>query len=216
MDSALGLALLAAIEPLGVIAFISVLGTRGGRRNTRGFIVGWVLCACVVALVTVLASGSSRKGHVSTEISSAGLLQVALGVAALVYLVLRRRRDPAARARSDDALVKEEDNLGPVGAGLIAAGLQGWPVVAGAVAAVLKSTHGTTGRLLGVVAVVLVSASTYVVAHVLAGREPERTAAWLGALRAWIEAHRDRVIDLLLLGAGGYLVVHGVLAQLAK
>jgi len=62
----------------------------------------------------------------------------------------------------------------------------------------------------------LVSASTYVVAHVLAGREPERTAAWLGALRAWIEAHRDRVIDLLLLGAGGYLVVHGVLAQLAK
>ena len=214
MDSALGLALLAAIEPLGVIAFITVLGSRGGRRNTRGFIVGWVLCACVVALVTVLASGGSREGHVSTAISSAGLLQVALGVTALVYLFLRHRRDPAALARSDEAVVKE-DNLGPVGAAMVAAGLQGWPVVAGAVGAVLRSTHDTSGRLLGVVAVVVVSASTFVVAHVLAGREPERTAAWLGALRERIEAHRDRVIDILLLGAGGYLVVHGVLAQIA-
>ena len=215
MLSALGLALLAAIEPLGVIAFITVLGSRGGRRNTRGFIAGWVVCACVVALVTLLASGGSRADHDSTAISSAGLLQVALGVTALVYLALRHRRDPAARARSDDALVKE-DNLGPGGAAMIAAALQGWPVVAGAVAAVLRSTDGTTGRLLGVAAVVVVSVSTYVVAHVLAGREPERTAAGLAALRGWIEAHRDRVVDALLLGAGGYLIVHGVLAQLAK
>jgi len=213
--SALGLALLAAIEPLGVIAFIAVLGSRGGRRNTRGFIVGWVLCACVVALVTVLVSGRSRAGDVSTAISSAGLLQVALGVTALAYLVLRHRRDPARLERSDDAVLKE-DNLGPLGAAMIAAALQGWPVVAGAVAAVLDSTNGTTGRLLGIAAVVVVSVSTFLVAHVLAGREPERTAAWLGALRKWIEAHRNRVVDILLLGGGGYLIVHGVLAQLAK
>jgi hypothetical protein len=55
-----------------------------------------------------------------------------------------------------------------------------------------------------------------VVAHVLAGREPERTAAWLGARRTWLEAHRDRAVDILLLGAGGYLIVHGMLAQIAK
>ncbi|MGZ4470522.1 MAG: GAP family protein [Nocardioidaceae bacterium] len=215
MISALGLALLAAIEPLGVVAFIAVLGSRGGRRNTRGFIVGWVVCACVVALATVLASGRSRAGDVSAAISSAGLLQVALGVTALVYLVLRHRRDPARLERSDEAMVKE-DNLKPPGAAMIAAALQGWPVVAAAVAAVLKSTDGTIGRLLGVAAVVVVSVSTFVVAHVLAGREPERTAAWLGALRGWIETRRNRVIDILLLGAGSYLIVHGVLAQLAK
>ena len=38
--------------------------------------------------------------------------------------------------------------------------------------AVLRSTDTTTWRLLGVSAVVLVSTSTYAVAHVLAGREP--------------------------------------------
>ena len=124
MIPALGLALLAAIEPLGIIAFIAVLGSRGGRRNTRGFIVGWVLCACVVALATLLVSGGSHTGHVSTTISSAGLLQVALGVTSLTYLVVRRRRDPAALERSDDALVKQ-DNLGPGGAATIAAAVQG-------------------------------------------------------------------------------------------
>ena len=88
--------------------------------------------------------------------------------------------------------------------------------MAAAVAAVLESTGGSTQRLLGVAAVIVVSVSTYVAAHVLAGREPERTAARLGALRRWIEARRDRVIDILLLGAGGYLIVHGMLAQIAK
>ncbi len=212
--SALGLALLAAIEPLGIIAFIAVLGSRGGRRNTRGFIVGWVLSACVVAVLTIWAHGDGHSIHVSTVIGSAGLLQVALGVVALAYLVWRRRRDPAPDQPGPDLL--KEDHLGPVGAALIGAGVQGWPVVAAAVAAVLTATVSTTGRVLGVAAVVLVSSSTYIGAHVLAGREPERTAARLASIKAWIEAHRERVIDVLLLAVGGYLVVHGVLAQLAR
>lgn len=214
MISALALALVAAVEPLGIIAFIAVLGSRGGRRNTRGFVVGWVLCACVVALLTVLVSGRSHPGHVSGAIGSAGLLQVALGAVALICLVLRRRRGRAAVPRPDEGLAKG-DNLGPVGAALIAVAVQGWPVVAAAVAAVLESVDGSGGRLLGVTAVIAVASSTYVVAHVLAGREPERTDAWLETLRLWIEAHRDRVIDVLLLGGGLYLVVHGWLAQLA-
>ncbi len=215
MIHALGLALLAAIEPLGVVAFIAVLGSRGGRRNTRGFIVGWVLSACVVALLTVLVADDSHPRHVSTLIGSAGLLQIALGTCALVYLLVRRRRDPAAREAADEDLL-EEDHLGPVRAALIGAGVQGWPVVAAAVSAALASTDSTTGHVLGVAAVVAVSASTFVVAHLLAGRAPERTAAWLGAVKGWIESHRERVVDVLLLSAGGYLVVHGLLAQIAK
>jgi hypothetical protein len=213
--SALALAVLAAIEPLGIIAFIAVLASRGGRRNTRGFVVGWMLCACVVALVTVLiAGGDGRVDRGSTSVGSAGWLQIALGIVAAGYLVARRRRVPVSPGASGTG--EKEDNLGPVGAALIAAALQGWPVVAAAVAAVLKSTDDTTGRLLGTAAVIVVASSTYMAAHVLAGRRPERTAAWLARLRSWIEAHRDRAIDLLLLAAACYLIVHGVLAQIAK
>jgi len=215
--SAVGFALLAAIEPLGVVAFIAIL-VRGGRRNTWGFIVGWMLCACVVAALTVLLAGGAQQHDSSSAISTAGLLQIALGIAALALLAVRRARksrlDPDAPEKPE---IPESDNtVGPAGAALIAAMVQGWPVVGAAVAAVLKATDSGPGRLLGIALVVVVSSSTYLAAQILSGLRPERTAAWLEAVRRGIETHRDRVIDVLLLGAGLWLVVHGVVVQLAK
>ncbi len=215
MLSAVGLALFAAIQPLGIIAFIAIL-SRGGRRSTAGFIVGWVLCAAVVALATVLVAGSSRAKNTSDLVSSAGLLQIALGIVALGLLVLRRTRrnrlDPDAPEKPE--VLEPEKTVGPVGAAMIAALLQGWPIVAAAVAAVLKATDAGPGRLLGIALVILLSTSTYLVAQIFAGLQPARTAAWLEALRTRIEAHRDRVIDGILLLAGAWLAVHGLVVQL--
>ena len=217
MLSAVGFALLAAIEPLGVVAFIAIL-VRGGRRNTWGFIVGWMLCACVVAALTVLLAGGAQQHDSSSAISTAGLLQIALGIAALALLAVRRARksrlDPDAPEKPE--IPESDKTVGPAGAALIAAMVQGWPVVGAAVAAVLKATDSGPGRLLGIALVVVVSSSTYLAAQILSGLRPERTAAWLEAIRRGIETHRDRVIDVLLLGAGLWLVVHGVVVQLAK
>ena len=217
MLSAVGLALIVAIEPLGLIAYIAIL-TRGGRRNTWGFIVGWMACACLVAVITVVFAGGTRQHDSSQAIGSAGLLQIALGAVALVLLVLRRaRRGRLAPGEPEIPEIPDpEKTVGPVGAAIIAALVQGWPVVAAAVAAVLKSTDAGAGRLLGIVVVIVVSTSTYLAAQILSGLYPERTAAWLDALRDRIERHRDRVIDWLLLGVGLWLVVHGVVVQLAK
>jgi hypothetical protein len=228
--TALGWALFAAIQPLGIVAFIAMLGSRGGRRNTLGFIIGWLLCAGVVAVLTVVvAGGTSGSGNTSSAISSAGLLQIALGVVALAFLVVRRRRRSAALVGAGaaapaepttevplDAAAEVEKTIGPVGAALIAAMLQGWPIVAASVAAVLDATSSGAGQVLGILLVILVSATTYIAAQVLSGLYPERTAAWLDRLRRGIETHRDRVIDLLLLGAGAWLVGHGVVVQLTQ
>lgn len=215
MLSAVGFALLAAIEPLGIVAYIAIL-VRGGRRNTWGFIVGWMLCATLVAVLTVLLAGGSHQHDSTGAISSAGLLQVALGIAVLVLLAVRRARkapvDPDAPETPE--ILDSDKTIGPVGAAFIAAMVQGWPVVAAAVAAVLKSTDSGPGRVLGIVLVVVLSTSTYLAAQILSGLQPERTAAWLEAIRRGIERHRDRVIDLVLLGAGLWLVVHGVVVQL--
>ena len=145
-------------------------------------------------------------------------LQIALGAVALVLLVLRRaRRGRLAPGEPEIPEIPDpEKTVGPVGAAIIAALVQGWPVVAAAVAAVLKSTDAGAGRLLGIVVVIVVSTSTYLAAQILSGLYPERTTAWLDALRDRIERHRDRVIDWLLLGVGLWLVVHGVVVQLAK
>lgn len=217
MLSAVGFALFAAIQPLGVIAYIAIL-SRGGRRDTWGFIAGWLLCAGVVAVVTVALAGGSHEHDSSATIGSAGLLQVALGIAVLGLLVLRRARrsrlDPGAPEIPE--IPDQDTTAGPVGAALIAALLQGWPVVAAAVAAVLDATDAGAGRLLGIALVIVLSTSTYLAAQILSGLQPERTAAWLDALRRGIETHRDRVIDLVLLGAGLWLLLHGLAVQIAS
>ena len=217
MLSAVGFALLAAIEPLGVVAYIALL-VRGGRRNTWGFIVGWMLCASVVAALTVFLAGGSQQHDSSSAISTAGRLQIALGLAALALLMVRRARKGRLPADAPERpeIPENDKTVGPVGAALIAAMVQGWPVVAAAVAAVLKSTDSGAGRVLGIVLVVVLSTSTYLAAQILSGLRPERTAIWLDAIRRGIERHRDRVIDLLLLGVGLWLVVHGVVVQVAK
>ena len=66
---------------------------------------------------------------------------------------------------------------GPFGAAFIAAMVQGWPVVAAAVAAVLKATDSDVGRVLGILVVIVVASSTYLAAQILSGLRPERTAA---------------------------------------
>jgi hypothetical protein len=212
--TALGWALFAAVQPLGIIAYIAMLGSPGGRRNTRGFIIGWLLCAGLVAAITVQFEGHAQGGSSSSSvISTAGLLQIALGVALLALLVVRRRRGRRERPQAGD---KDQGVVGPFGAALIAAMLQGWPIVAAAAAAVVQATDPGVGRVLGLLLIVVVSTVTYLVAYVLAGLYPEQTAAWLERLRHWIETHRDTVIDLILVAAGVWLVVHGIAVQLAK
>lgn len=214
MLAALGWALFAAVQPLGIIAYIAMLGSPGGRRNTRGFIVGWMLCAALVVAITVQFEGSSQGSSSSSSvISSAGLLQIALGVVLLALLFVRRRRGRTERAAKE---AKDQGVVGPVGAAVIAAMLQGWPIVAAAAAAAVKATDPGVGRVLALLVVIVVSTVTYLVAYVLAGLYPERTAAFLERLRHWIETHRDTVIDLILVAAGVWLVVHGLAVQLAK
>ena len=64
--------------------------------------------------------------------------------------------------------------------------------------------------------VIVVSTSTYLAAQILSGLHPERTAAWLDALRRWIDEPPRPGDRLVLLGVGVWLVVHGVVVQLAK
>ncbi len=217
MLSAVGFALIAAIEPLGIVAYIAIL-LRGGRRQTWGFIAGWMLCAGVVALITVFLAGGTQQHDSSSTISSAGLLQIALGLAALVLLTVRRARksrlDPDAPEKPE--IPESDTTVGPFGAAFIAAMVQGWPVVAAAVAAVLEATDSDVGRVIGILVVIVVASSTYLAAQIYSGLRPERSTAVLDGLRRWIEAHRDRAIDLLLLVVGLWLVAHGLVVQLAK
>lgn len=224
--TALGWAIFAAVQPLGITAYVVVL-TRGGRRDAWGFVIGWVLCAAVVIGLTVGLDQSVQAQQGSTTVAATAWAEVVLGLAALLLLVVRRvrRRRTAASVVAPvpgaaDAAPAEESPerraAGPVGAAVLAALLQGWPIVAAAAAAVLGATSPGAGRVLGLVLVLLVTSSTYVTAQVVSGIRPERTEEWLQSLRRRLEENRDTIVDVVLLVIGAWLLVQGAVALLAN
>lgn len=226
MITAVGWALFAAVQPVGVTAYVVVL-TRGGRRDAWGFVVGWVLCAAVVIGLTVGLEQGAQAQQGSTTVTATAWAEVVLGLAALLLLVgrrVRRRRtgvgsSVAASATAEAPPAEEAPErraAGPVGSAVLAALLQGWPVVAAAAAAVLGATTPGAGRVLGLVVVLVVTSSTYLTAQVLSGLNPARTEAWLQSLRRRLDANRDVIIDVALLVLGGWLLAQGVVALLAS
>ena len=86
---------------------------------------------------------------------------------------------------------------------------------AAAVGAVLTSVSGVAARAAGIIVVIVVSESSFLVTYVLAGRAPARTAAILERVRQWVTRRQGPVVDILLLAVAAYLVVHGAVAALA-
>ena len=56
---------------------------------------------------------------------------------------------------------------------------------------------------------------SFLVAYVLACRAPARTATILERIRQWVTRRQGPVIDVVLVVAAAYLVVHGVIAVLS-
>ena len=92
MISAEAWALFAAVQPVGIVAYIVIL-TRGGRRDGWGFVAGWVLCAGVVMALTVTVAGDVSQSTPPT-VPAAGWIQIVLGLLALAVLAVRRVRGP--------------------------------------------------------------------------------------------------------------------------
>jgi len=216
--SAIGWALVAAIQPVGIIAYTLIL-TRGGRRTAWGFVVGWLLSAVIVTLLTIAVERGVAQQSSSSSVSTTGWLQVGAGVLTLAFLLFRRvRRRSAAPAAAEAPASQEpvdtdsERNVGPVGAAVIGALTQGWPIVAAAVAAVLGATSAGAARVLGILLVILICTSTYLTAQIFASLNPERTQEWLQSLRRRLEENREITIDAVLLVAGVWFLLTGIVA----
>ncbi len=207
------LALVAPLEPVPMIGFIVVLGSRRGRANGRGFIAGWVASALAVAAVAVVLAGHLPSRDSPTPVRWVAAAEVVVGFALLGLWHHRRRAVTAERV--PPRWLAKIDHLGPFGAAAVGAFIQPWPLVAASAAAVLRATPSATGRAAGLVTVVVASASPFAAVLLFASRHPDQADRRLRVLRAWIDAHQRGAVNTVLLIIGLWLVGHGAVAVLA-
>jgi hypothetical protein len=208
----LGLAM--AVYPVALTIFILILASTHGPRKGAAFIFGWLAALAVVATVTILATGN--KPPATGTAPSIGILtvKIVLGLVLLALAERQRRRigrpqppkpEPRWQARLDD--------MSPLFAIGLGAFFQPSVFVISAVATITGAKLSSAGNYLSPVVFGLLSVSTYLALDVYAVARPERSAAALARLKAWMDRHTDviiaivaTVVGLWLIGKSSYLL----------
>jgi hypothetical protein len=197
-----------ALEPLPIIGFILVLSTPRGPRNGLGFIGGWVACLVAIVVAAAALGGGTPLKSGSAPSTAAAAVTIALGLGLGAFAVWKHLH-PRTGPPKEPGWAKKLDQIGPGGAAVIGVLLQPWALVAAGGVRVLQQGLSDAGSILAAVLFGLVATSVLAGMEVFALIDPDRARARLGALRAWIDRHRDRAIVILSLVVGIYLVVRG-------
>ena len=215
--SLLLLAFTAAASPFSLIAFSLVLATDRGPRNGIAFICGWIVTVTLIGVAMSILGAGVEFNKTNTAGKWALALELALGVVLIIVWVRRRFRP-----RPIPVVVEVEEKEPPAwqrkiatmrypGAFVAGGAVQTWPVMIAAAAQILLLDLGPAESLGWMFLFALATTTGIVVLEVLAWRSPSSAADRLRRLRAYIDGHRDSVINWAYLLGGLWLFFRGLL-----
>jgi hypothetical protein len=201
----IGLAI--TLDPLPLSAFFVVLPSKRGVRKGAAFIFGWLISLAIVVTVTVLATGNNPPKPQTVPSLAALAAKVALG-AFLIYIGVRQRnrmgrprppkKPPKWQSTVDNMSVWYAMGLAPL--------LQPWGLIAAGAATVVQAKLSSVESYLALFFFCVLATASYLILELYAGFRPEKSAALLAAVRAWVESHTDQVIIIGSLVLGFWLI----------
>ena len=209
----LPLAAAVALSPIPIIAVILMLGTPRARTNGPAFAVGWVAGLAVVSTVVLLISSGPDD---STTSSGVDWLQLLLG---LLFLVMAARQWKKRPAEGEEAVLPDwmtsVDHFTAgksLGLGLALSGANPKNLALTAAAAASIAQAGLTGGedVVAIAAFVVLGSLTVagsVLYYVIA---PDRAAAPLASIKAFMSAHNAVIMMVVLLLLGAKLIGAGL------
>src|SRR4051794_6493915 len=206
------LALTAAASPFSLIVFSLVLATDRGARNGFAFICGWVITVVLIGVVMIALGDASDAPTSTTPRKWFLALQLALGTVLIIMFIRRRLRgrpieEPVeVPAKPEPAWQRRIATMRAPGALILGGATQTWPVMiaAGAEIARLDIPHGE--GVLWMFLFALATTAGIVVLEILAIRHPGTAATRLNRIRAYVDNHRDSVVNWAYLLGGLFLV----------
>jgi threonine/homoserine/homoserine lactone efflux protein len=201
------IAVVIALEPIPLTAFILVLSSKGGVPKGAAFIFGWLLSLAIVVSVTVLATGNNPPKPNTAPSLAALAVKMLIGVGLILIAVRHRRRmnqpkkpkkPPKWQTGLDEMSLWFAIALGPL--------TQPWGLVAAGVATIVQAKLASWESYIALLLFCIVATSTFLVMEIYTGIRPERAKAFLSRLRSWIDSHTDQAIIIISLVLGFWLV----------
>lgn len=205
------LALVVAVSPLSIIPAVLVLHTLRPKPTSMAFLAGWIFGLAV--LTAVFVGVSSLLGGLEKAPSWASWLRIVIGVALIVFGVLRwltRKRaahSPAWMTKITDAT---PGRAAVIAATLVVVNPKVLFICAAAGLAIGSAGLGTAGAWFSVTFYVLVAASSVaipVLAYAVAGERLDRP---LARLKDWMERHNAALVAAILVVIGLLVLYKGI------
>jgi threonine/homoserine/homoserine lactone efflux protein len=211
------LALTAAVSPFSLVVFSLVLASDRGARNGFAFICGWIITVVLIGVVMVAIGGATDAPTSETPRKWFLALQLALGTVLIIMFVRRRLRgqpieEPVVEpAKPEPGWQRRIATMRAPGALILGGATQTWPVMIAAGAEVARLDIPNAEALTWMILFAIASTAGIVVLEILAIRNPGTAASRLDRIRAYVENHRDSVINWAYLFGGLFLVYRGLI-----
>ena len=194
-------ALAIALNPVPIIAVVTLLSTDHGRRNAFAFLVSLVVVMVTVAGLTIFVLGSTSSQISAT--TGQAVAQTLFGVVFLVLFAAQWRAQPAA-TDEPPGWMRLIDKAGLVAAVVMALALTNYALLTAGADIIRKAGVGTSQEAQALAFFVVLAVSTVIAPLVAYLLRPVWARAQLGRLKVWLTRH-NRVILMIVFGLMGAL-----------
>jgi hypothetical protein len=201
----IGLAI--SVDPIPLTAYLVLLPSKRGVVKGAAFIFGWLVSLAIVVTVTVLATGNNPPRAKTAPSLAALAVKILLG-AGLLYIAFRQRRriDQPKKPKKTPKWQAGVDNMSPWFAIGIAPLVQPWGLIAAGAATVVQAKVSSVESSLALFFFCVLATASYATLELYTGFRPEKSQAFMGGIRNWIDTHTDQVIIVGSLVLGFWLI----------
>jgi hypothetical protein len=202
-------ALAIAVNPVPIIASVTLLSTAHGKRNALYFIATMVILMLAIGSAVIFVVGQSDSTSTSTGGSSVTL---AFGIIFLAVAVQQWRTKPV--EGKDPGWMKALDKAGLVAGVVLGVSLTNYALLTSGVEKIVKSGLSDSVQTSALVVFTLIATSTIIAPLIVYLVRPVWAKKVLGGFRDWLMKH-NRVILITVFGLMGTLfTVQGLIALL--
>lgn len=202
-------ALAIAVNPVPIIASVTLLSTAHGKRNALYFIATVVILMLAIGSAVIFIVGQSAS--TSTSTGGAGVT-TAFGIIFLAVAVQQWRTKPV--EGKDPGWMKALDKAGLVAGVVLGVSLTNYALLASGVEKIVKSGLSASVQTSALVVFTLIATSTIILPLIVYLVRPVWAKRVLGGFRDWLMKH-NRVILIAVFGLMGTLfTVQGLIALL--
>jgi hypothetical protein len=198
-------ALIIAVNPVPIIASVTLLSTAHGKRNALYFIATVVILMLAIGSAVIFIVGQS--GSSSTSSGGSGVT-LAFGIIFLAVAVQQWRTKP--EEGKDPGWMKALDKAGLVAGVVLGVSLTNYAVLTSGVEKIVKSGLSSSVQTSALVVFTLIATSTIILPLIVFLVRPVWARKVLGGFRDWLMKH-NRVILIAVFGVMGLLfTIQGV------